>query len=177
MRNSIAMLLATAGISLAASAYAANETESSVEYKKNGGYEANRSSESVSPDGTKRVSESEVDVNVNSAGQVDKTITTESTTDPKGLMNKKKDSATTEIEEKARGGYKQTTTSHHTDANGTNVSLVVTTDVEVDAQGNVITTSTTEKTVDPKGLMNKKTTTSRTKSVNGKVVEKDHTVD
>ncbi len=174
MKNMVAILTATAVMALVAPAYAATESaqnKSKVEYKDNGGYESTRTSEHTTPGGTKHTSESKVDVDVDSDGKIDKTVKTESVTDPKGLMNKETDTAKTEIKEKERGGYVQTTVSKSTDADGTNVTIKATTDVDVDADGNVTTTAKSEKTVDPKGLMNKKTTSSMTKSVNGHVVE------
>lgn len=175
MKNSFALLAVTAAIGLAASApaYAADEkaaVKSSVDYKKDGGYEATRTSEQVSAGGTKTTSKAKVDVDVDSQGRIDKTEKAETTTDPKGLMNKKQDTSKTEIEEKDRGGYKQTTTTKHIDASGTNITYKTVTDVDVDADGNVTTTAKTEKTVDPKGLMNADKVSSTTKAVNGKVV-------
>lgn len=175
MKNTFALLAATAAIGLAASApaYAVDEkaeVKSSLDYKKNGGYEATRTSEQVTAGGTKTTSKTKVDVDVDSQGRIDKTEKAETVTDPKGLMNRKKDTSSTEIEEKARGGYKQVTTTKHIDADGTNITYKTTTDVDVDSDGNVTTTAKTEKIVDPKGLMNAEKTTSTTKSVNGKVV-------
>ena len=174
MKNITAILVATAAMGLATSAYAADESaqaKSKVEYKKNGGYESTRSADHTTAGGTTHTSESNVSVDVDSQGRIDKEVKSESVTDPKGLMNKKKDTSETEIEEKARGGYKQTTTRKHTDAEGTNTTYKTVTDVDVDADGNVTSTATTEKTVDPKGLMNETTSKSKTKTVNGQVVE------
>jgi len=174
MKNTFALLAATAAIGLAGGAYAADESanvKSKVDYKKDGGYTAERSSEQKTPGGTKTTSETKVDVDVDSQGRIDKEVKAETTTDPKGLLNKTKDVSKTDIEEKERGGYKQTTTTKHTNADGTNVTYKTVTDVDVDANGNVTTTAKTEKTVDPKGLMNAETTSSTTKSVNGQVVE------
>ena len=173
MKRLFALLITTAAVSLSATSYAeeSSESKATLEHKKGGGYDATQTSEQTGPGGTKRVNESETDVSVNSKGQISKTTTTESSTDPKGVMNKSKEITKTEIVEKDRGGYKQVTTSRHTDADGTNVILVTTTELEVDDKGNVTTTAQTEKTVDPKGFMNKKTTSTMSKVVNGKVVE------
>jgi len=175
MKNTFALLAVTAAIGLASSAYAADENaevKSSVDYKKNGGYEATRSSEEKTAGGTTTTSKTTVDVDVDGSGKIDKEVKAETATDPKGLLNKKTDTSKTEIEEKARGGYKQVTTTKHKDADGTNVTYKTTTDVDVDNNGNVTTTAKTEKTVDPKGLMNADKTTTTTKSVNGEVVSK-----
>lgn len=174
MKNMLSVVIATASIGLATSAFAADEsaeTKSTLDYKKNGGYESKVTSKEVNQSGTSKNTESKVNVDVDSKGNVDKTVSDETTTDPKGLMNKKTDTSETQIEDKANGGYRQTTTRHHTDAEGTNTTYKTVTDVTVDDDGNVTSTATTEKTVDPKGLMNEKTTTSKTKTVNGKVVE------
>lgn len=159
---------------LASTANAADQSavvKSNIDYKSNGGYESNRTAERTTASGTKQTTESKVNVDVDSAGRIDKTVKTEAVTDPKGLLNKQKDTSESQVEEKVRGGYKQVTTRKHTDADGTNIVYKTTTDVDVDAAGNVTTTAKTEKTVDPKGLMNSTTTTSKSTSVNGKVVD------
>ncbi len=174
MKRMLAVLAATTAMSLVSPAFAADESaqaKTKVDYKKNGGYESTRTTEQKSADGTARTSEANVDVDVDSSGKVDRTVKTESATDPKGLMNKRKDENKTTFEQKERGGYKQITTSKHTDANGTDVTLTTTTDVDVDKDGNVTATAKSEKATDPKGLLNKSTSTSKTKSVNGRVVE------
>lgn len=174
MKRILAVLAATTAMTLAAPSFAISESsdgKTKVDYKSNGGYEATRSAEQTSTDGTTTKSNADVDVDIDSKGKTSKTVKAETSTDPKGLGNKKADIAKTTYEDKDRGGYKQTTTRNHTDANGTSTTYVTTTDVDVDKDGNVTSTAKTEKTVDPKGLLNKKTTTSKTKAVNGKVVE------
>jgi len=174
MKNMLTFLAATAAVSLAAPAYAADESAQSktnAEYKKDGGYESKHTAEHTTPDGTTHSSGSKVEVNVDDKGLIDKTVKTESTTDPKGLLNTQKDTSETEIKEKDRGGYEQTTIRKHTDPTGTNITYKTTTVIDVDDNGNVTTTATTEKTVDPQGLLNKKTSTDKTKSINGVVVE------
>ena len=179
MNTTLKILLATAAVGLAMPAYAAEEStavKSIVEYKKDGGYESTRSTEKTTAEGTTQTSESSVDVDVDSKGHVDKTVKTETVTDPKGLLNKEKDVSETKIDEKERGGYKQTTIRKSKDADGTNITFKTVTDVDVDSSGNVTTTATTTKTVDPKGLMNETTTKTKTKTINGKVVEKSNKV-
>jgi len=172
MKKTLTLLLSTAAFGLAASAYAADaEVKSKVEYKKNGGYEANRTAERTTSNGTAVASETDVDVNVDSKGLVDKTVKVENKSDPKGLGNAKTEKSETRFEEKERGGYKQVTTRKSNDANGTNSTYETTTDVNVDAAGNVTTTATTEKVENPKGLLNQKTSTSKVKSVNGAIVD------
>lgn len=171
-------LAATAAISLTSAAFAADpsaEMKSNTTYKKNGGYETKASSDQVTASGTAKSAETSVDVDVDSKGNVDKSVKMTATNDPKGLMNAKKDQSQTQIEEKTNGGYKQTTVRKHTEANGTNVYYKTVTDVDVDANGNVSSTTTSEKVTDPKGLWNETKTQSKTKSYNGKVVKKTTT--
>lgn len=178
MYKILGILATTAAMGFAVSTYAADESgdaKSTMELKKNGGYEAKSSSDYVDQDGTAHSSKESVDVDVNSKGLAQKTVKAQEVTDPKGLMNKVKDTAETTIDEKPRGGYKQTTTRKHTDANGTNITYKTTTNVDVDKDGNITTTSTTEKTVDPKGLMNETVSKTKTRTVNGNVVEDTQT--
>ena len=112
---------------------------------------------------------------MDSKGNVDKSVKMTATSDPKGMGNAKKDQSQTDIEEKSNGGYKQTTVRKHNEANGTNVYYKTVTDVDVDKDGNVTSTSTSEKVTDPKGLWNETKSTSKTKSYNGKVVKSSTT--
>jgi len=180
MKNYLAILAASTMMTLATVSFAADETAESkakVEYKSDGGYEASRNAEHVTSEGTSNTTRENVDVEVDSKGLTSKTSKSYSVSDPKGLMNKKTDNTKTTLQEKERGGYKQTTTSKHTDADGTNVTLVTITDVDVDTNGNVTAVAKTDKTVDPKGMMNKKTTSSMTRTVNGKVVDEKKNTD
>ena len=174
MKNLLAILTTTAAVGLASSAYAADasaEHKSNVEMKKNGGYEATNSAERITSAGTKQEMKEKVDVDVDSKGMHKETAKSETVTDAKGLGNAKKDTSKATYEDKSNGGYKQTKTDKHTDANGANVKTTTTTDVDVDSDKNATAVVKTEKTVDPKGLMNKKTTTTKAKAVNGTVVE------
>ncbi len=172
MKQTFAYLCTTTFLAFVAAGFAANAaTESKVEYKENGGYESTKSSEHKAPDGTTHTTESNVDVDVDKNGRVSKLIETESSTDPKGLLNEKKDIAKTEREEKPRGGYKETVTRQHRDADGTDITARTTTDVNVDKQGNVTQIVRVEKIVNPTGLMNETKTVNVTKTVNGKLVE------
>ncbi len=178
MKHSLfAVLAATAAVGLAASAIAADpsaEMKSQTSYKKNGGYETTSSSDQVTAAGTSKSSETKVNVDVDSHGNVDKSVKMTATNDPKGTMNAQKDQSQTEIAEKSNGGYTQTTVRQHKEASGTNIYYKTVTDVDVDKDGNVTSTSTSEKVTDPKGLWNETKTTSKTKAYNGKVVK--HTV-
>lgn len=174
MNKILAALVTSTAIGAAGIAWASNpsaSSEANVKYDKDGGYESTRSDKSTTSGGTKHKSESSVDVDVDAKGEVEKTIKTEASTDPKGLMNKKDDTSETKIKEKTNGGYEQTTTRKHKDADGTNTTYKTVTDVTIDNNGNVTTTAETKKTVDPEGLLNEKTTTSKTKMINGEVVE------
>lgn len=174
MKNMFAVLAATTVIGLAGAGYAADESAQSnatVEYKKNGGYETNRTTDQTTANGTDMSTERKVDVTVDSSGNVDKTVKNDSVVDPHGLGNKKNDNSETKIEEKSNGGYKQTTMSKHKDTNGTDTYYKTVTDVDVDNAGNVTSTVTSEKVVNPKGLWNETKSTSKTKTVNGTVTE------
>ncbi|MEI7668882.1 MAG: hypothetical protein WCJ33_02220 [Pseudomonadota bacterium] len=167
------LILTTTALTIASPLYASDSeaVKSKVEYKKDGGYEASRTSEQTTTSGTTNTSNDSTNVDIDSKGYTEKTVKSETTSDPKGMMNKEKDNSETKVEEKARGGYKQTTIRKHVDASGTNTTYKTMTDVDVDANGNVTTTATTEKTTDPKGMMNETTTKTKTKSINGKVIE------
>lgn len=174
MRNMLAVLAATAAIGMSGAGYAADEsaqTNATVDYKKNGGYETNRTTDQTTANGTAVSTERKVDVTVDSSGNTDKSVKTESVIDPNGLGNKKNNNSETKIEEKSNGGYKQTTMSKHKDSNGTDTYYKTVTDVDVDSAGNVTSTATSEKVVDPKGLWNETKSTSKTKTVNGVVTE------
>lgn len=166
------ILAATAAMSIASSAFAADESaevKTDVEYKDNGGYEATASAEQKSADGTLKTTEATEEVEVDDDGMASKTVEKTTTIDPKGLMNKAEKTTELEVEDTENGGYEKTLTKKYVDPNGTNVTVENETEVEVDDEGNVTKTITEEKTVDPKGLFNKKTTTNSTTSVNGKV--------
>jgi hypothetical protein len=174
MNKLFAILAATTILASTVPAFAVEESQESktkTEYKKDGGYDSTTTSSSTNTNGTANTAQSSTNVSVDSKGYVEKTTKSENTSDPKGLMNKEKDTSETTLDEKPRGGYKQVTMRKHLDANGTNIVYTTTTDVDVDANGNVTTTALTEKTVNPKGLMNETTTKTRSKSINGKMIE------
>ena len=173
MRYILGALVSTAAIGLASLGYAADEsatTSTTMESKTNGGYEATSKSSEETPDGTDKSTSTKVNVDVNSNGKVDKTVKTESVTDPKGMWNKKTDKSESRIQEKSNGGYKQTTIIQHTDRSGTDTYYTTVTDVNVDSNGNVTSTVNSEKTTKPKGWFNKTVASSKTKTVNGTVV-------
>lgn len=174
MKNMIFSLAATTALTLAAQAYAADEsasTTTSVEHKKDGGYETTVKSKETTEAGTSITSKTKDDVDMDSNGKASRTIKSSSTVDPEGLGNKKTHTGKLKYEEKDNGGSSKTVTSKDTDAAGTNTYTKEKKDVDVDANGNVTTTVTKDQVTDPKGMMNKTETTSKTKMVNGVVTE------
>ncbi len=173
MRNTLGALVATTAIGIASLAYAddATATNTTIENKANGGYEATTKSSETTPNGTDKSSTGTESVDVDSKGNIDKTIKTESVTDPKGMWNKKTDNSESSIQEKSNGGYTQTTIRKHTDRSGTDTYYKTVTDVSVDSDGNVTSVATSEKTTKPKGWFNKTEASSKTKTVNGTVTE------
>jgi len=178
MKKLSALMITAAFVGFASAGYAADDsttTQGSVDYKKNGGYDASRSSEQTLPDGSKKTSETTINKDVDSNGLATKKVTTETKVTPpgtvNGLLNQKKDVSTSEVKEKDRGGSDRTDTQKHTDPNGTNVTVKTSVNKDVDKNGNVTETVKSQQTVDPQGLMNAKTTETKTKTVNGAVVE------
>ncbi len=175
MKKSLALLATITAFSLIHSAYAADpsaDTQTSMQQKANGGYEANTTSEQTGADGAKITNDKKVDLSVDSNGKTTKTIKKNSTAS-KGALHKSADKSVSEYKDKDNGGFKKTKTVTHTNTDGTNVKEKSTADVDVDSKGNVTSTEKSEKTVDPQGLMNATTTTSTTKSVNGTVTNQE----
>ncbi len=172
MKTFLSVLATTTAIALASTAaFATDGPKSSTEYKAkdNGGYEVKAESKVTTPAGTDKKGMNKVDVDVSDEGKVSKDAKTENSSDPKGLMNAKSNTQKSMYKEKADGGYKAEAMQEHKDADGTNMSTKVETEVNVKDNGAVDKVVETTKTTDPKGLMNKKTMT--TKTVNGKVVK------
>lgn len=159
-----------AALTLAGTAYAEDgpNSKTTFEAKDNGGYEVESKADITTPAGTVKTGMHADDVDVDDDGSVSRTIETKSSTDPEGLMNKSSKSTETTYEKDREGNIDAETVTRKRDADGTNVTTEVETDVSVDEDGNAKKTTEKTKTVDPKGLMNKRTTT--TKTVNGKVV-------
>jgi uncharacterized membrane protein len=102
--NKTALLLASAAsLALTAPAFAADKetfkSETKIEKDSKGNYEAKTETTKTDAAGTTTSMEKKVDIDVDSKGNVDKTVKTEEVVDPKGLMNKTKvkttDTATT----------------------------------------------------------------------------------
>jgi len=179
MKFRIATFTATALFALftaiGANAQSSN-TQNTVEYNKDGGYNAKTSSETKTPEGTNKLTEDEVKVKVDAEGFVKKTETVTQTTDPKGLGNKSENKSEVTEQEKANGGFSKTVKSKSTDSSGTTTIVDESENTVVDENGNVTATSSAKKTVDPKGLLNKKTVVDikkKKKIVNGVVVEEE----
>ena len=170
-RTILSALAITSVLSLAAQAEVVSINESYVKEKANGGYESKVKTEKQTLSGTTKTYEKKVDVNVKSDGNINKVSEVKSITDPKGILNQQSSDSRSRYIEKPNGGYEQVTTSKYTDNNGADVTLITTTIVDVEKNGNVKTTAKTEKTIDPKGLLNKTSSTSEVKILNGKVVE------
>lgn len=97
MKTLASILMASASLSVAVPAFAAEESASSnakVERKDNGGYSKEANAERVTADG-KQTSQTKVDLSVDDDGDREKTTTTTETNDPKGLFNKDKVKTTT----------------------------------------------------------------------------------
>ena len=100
MKYTFAILATTAAVTLASSAHAADQsaqTKSNIEYKDNGGYEAKISSESKDANGTVHSAKVSEDYDVDSDGLGSRTTEKTSVTDPKGLMNKSKDTSKVDL--------------------------------------------------------------------------------
>lgn len=180
MKSVLPVFASIIAVSFGTFAFAAEEqgkAEGSFEYKKNGGFESSVTSEGTDESGVKTKSETTVDVDVDRKGNVNRNISSEMTTDPKGLLNKKKESSEVELKEKAGGGYEMESTNEVKDRAGTNITEEKKVDVTVDKKGNVKETVKTSKEVDPEGLGNSTTVTEETTKVNGRVVEKSREAD
>jgi hypothetical protein len=166
-------LLVTATILLVAPAALAAEPmqqdNAQVNYKDDGGYTAEKSADQVDTNGVKHKADSKTVVDYDSNGNMKRTVTT--TDKVKNGMHSKENSSATEFKQTNDGGYDKTTTTEHTNTDGTNLKSTSNTHASVDAKGNDVTVTKTQNTVDPPGLMNKTTTTNTTKTVNGVVVE------
>ena len=93
MKNASILLASVAAIALSAPAFAADkesfESKTKIEKDSNGNYDEKSKTEKTDTAGTTTTSQKKVDVDVDSKGNVDKTVKTKESVDPKGLMNKK----------------------------------------------------------------------------------------
>ena len=92
MNTRTMLLTSVAALMLSAPAFSADkqsyEAKTKIEKDSDGNYSEKTKAEKTDVEGTTTSSEKNVSVDVDSNGAVDKTIKTETTTDPKGLMNK-----------------------------------------------------------------------------------------
>ncbi len=114
-------MLAIAGVTLGAPAFAADkvtsetDTHSKVESKSDGSYEETSKAKQVRTDASgKSSAETKVDVNVDKTGEREKTTTTTQVDDPKGLFNKSK----TVTKDKVKHKDGKVTVSHKKKVNG-----------------------------------------------------------
>ena len=86
------LLVSVAAVVFAAPGYAADKetykSETKIEKDSKGNYESKANVSKTDMEGTTTKAEKKVDINVDSDGETKKTVTTEESTDPKGLMNK-----------------------------------------------------------------------------------------
>lgn len=177
MKKFLSLLAASTILGAAPAAFAIDvNVKTDFDSKANGGYTANESSSSTTASGTVKATDRKVDVDVDADGDVSKTIKSKVTTDADGLMNKQQDKTKVKAKYDQHGNLDRTTESHHTNADGTDVSTEADTSTSVDADGNTHTETTVEKKTDPKGLFNSNTTKTKVEMKNGVVVKKttDH---
>jgi len=175
MKIAIALLSATAALTIPVYAFSADESanvQGNVQYKDNGGYSSSSSAQETDANGDKSTVKQSQDVDVDSKGNTTKHSYSEKVTNPAGSNNEKKQVTDVKTEQKDNGGYSKTVKTKDINQGGTDVTTKTNTDVNVDSKGNVTKTTQSEKTVDPKtGLFSGQTTKSETTTVNGQVVK------
>jgi hypothetical protein len=173
-KHLLALLATTAIIGAAPAAFAVDaNVKSDYSSKANGGYKTTTETSHTSTNGTDTSAKKSVDVDVDDDGTTTRTIKSESSADPEGLMNGKKTSSEFTAKKKADGTYERKAEDKHTNAEGTDTSKTTKTKSHVDADGNVITKTKVEKKTDPKGLFNSNTSTSEITTKNGKVIKQE----
>ena len=95
MTKTTLLLASVAALALSAPAFSADsntsyEAKTKVSADSNGNYSEKASAKSTDAAGTTTAAEKKVDVDVDSKGNVDKSVTTEASKDPKGLFNESK---------------------------------------------------------------------------------------
>ncbi len=119
--KTISMLALVATVALSVPAFAATESAESkttVERDSKGNYKEETKSQNTNAAGTTNASENKTTVDVKSDGSVDKTVKTEESRDPKGLMNKTS-TKTTDSKETTKNGAQ--TLTHKKVVNGKTV--------------------------------------------------------
>lgn len=120
-------------------------------------------SEVTDRQGTTTVTDSSKETDVSLTGTEKSKTKVDISRDPKGLMNKTKESAEVKsrVEKDGDGSLK----AESKDATGTKKRVDVDVDVDKDMDGTTTTTVETDEVVDPKGLMNKTKTETEEKIV------------
>lgn len=123
MKTHIALLTTVAAFTLStAAAFAADktsyETKTSVERDAKGNYNEQSKSERTNAAGTTTTNREKVEVDVNASGDVDNTLSRETTVDPRGLLNKRTTKITNTQDVKHDGSSRNT---HRKIVNGTTV--------------------------------------------------------
>lgn len=91
MNKHFALLTAAASLAMAAPALAEDvsaTSNSSVNYDDHGGYTKKSAAEHIDAAGTKTTSDTKVTLDKDKHGNIEKRVETNTTTDPKGLLNK-----------------------------------------------------------------------------------------
>ena len=167
------LLLATIAMLDAPAAFADDakqQNNAEVKYKDDGGYVVQKNGEQVDSNGAKHTTNSKTEVDYDANGNMKKTVVNTDKVKT-GVLHSKENQSKTEYQQTNDGGYMKTTTSDHTNTDGTNIETTSKTHVGVDANGNDVAVTKTKSTIDPPGLMNKTTSTTATKTVNGVPVE------
>jgi hypothetical protein len=205
MKMNHILLVTTAMIALGSPAFAADketyESSTKIEKEKNGNFSEKSKTSKTLMDGTFNSFEKNVDIKVDSKGNIDKTITTEQVVDAKGMGNKhitktkdtetrkdgktsftheasvdgKKVTSDSNFEKDANGNYERKDTITRTDAAGTTRSTEKEETLKMGANGTMEKTTTVESSTDPKGLGNKTTeTVTDTKKVTEDSITRTH---
>ena len=144
--------------------------DATVDYKKNGGYEASAETEATTAAGAAVTNKEKSDVDVEDDGRLSREDSSSTKVDPKGVYNGATHDHKTSYKEKRDGGYEASGTDEVTRDRGTNTKVDTDVDVSVDEHGNVVRKVTTTKDVDPSGVLNSTSTKTQKKYVNGKLI-------
>lgn len=112
MKTRFLLLTSVAAIALAGSAFAAEktsyETKTTVERDAKGNYNEQSKTQKTNAVGTTTTTKEKVAVDVHANGDVENTVKSEKSTDPRGLMNKKTTKVTDTQDVKHDGSSKNT---------------------------------------------------------------------
>jgi hypothetical protein len=125
MKTHILLLASVAVFTLAGAAMAAEKTsyesKTNVERDSKGNYNEESKTEKTNAAGTTTTTKEKVEVDVHANGDVDNTVKSERTTDPRGLMNKRSTKITNTQDVKHDGSSKNT---HKKVVNGRTVESI-----------------------------------------------------